>query len=72
MKYYTCRTILKQGYYNYRYVYVPTGTSKIDEAYFEGTHNLTENEYDIIAYYRPVGARSDLIIGYKNVRYPVK
>ncbi|MFL5731346.1 MAG: DUF5103 domain-containing protein [Cytophagaceae bacterium] len=71
-KYYTCRTILKQGYYNYRYVYVPPGTSKIDETYFEGSHNLTENEYDIVAYYRPVGARSDLIIGYKNITYPPK
>jgi hypothetical protein len=69
-KYYTCRALLKQGYYNYRYVYVPPGTTKIDETYFEGTYNLTENEYDIVAYYRPVGARSDLIIGYKNVRYP--
>jgi hypothetical protein len=69
-KYYTCRTLLKQGYYNYRYVYVPPGTSNIDEAYFEGSFNLTENEYDIVAYYRPVGARSDLIIGYKNFRYP--
>jgi hypothetical protein len=69
-KYYTCRVILKQGYYNYRYVYVAPGTSKIDETYFEGSSNLTENEYDIIAYYRPVGARSDLIIGYKNITYP--
>jgi hypothetical protein len=71
-KYYTCRVILKQGYYNYRYVYVAPGTSKIDETYFEGTSNLTENEYDIIAYYRPVGARSDLIIGYRNITYPPK
>ncbi|HXA01038.1 MAG TPA: DUF5103 domain-containing protein [Cytophagaceae bacterium] len=69
-KYYTCRALLKQGYYNYRYVYVPPGTTKIDETYFEGTYNLTENEYDIVAYYRPVGARSDLIIGYKYVKYP--
>jgi hypothetical protein len=69
-KYYTCRTILKQGYYNYRYVYVPSGTTKIDETYFEGSFNLTENEYDIVAYYRPVGARSDLIIGYEYAKYP--
>jgi hypothetical protein len=69
-KLYTCRTILKQGYYNYKYVFVPNSTQVSDEIYFEGTSNLAGNNYDIIAYYRPVGARSDLIIGYKSTTYP--
>jgi hypothetical protein len=67
---YTCRTLLKQGYYNYKYVYLPNSTKKPDEVYFEGTSNLAGNNYDIIAYYRPVGARSDLIIGYNSTVYP--
>jgi hypothetical protein len=69
-KLYTCRTLLKQGYYNYKYVYVPNSTKKPDEVYFEGSSNLAGNSYDIIAYYRPVGARTDLIIGYKSTSYP--
>jgi hypothetical protein len=69
-KLYSCRTILKQGYYNYKYVYLPDYNQKPDEVYFEGTSNLAGNNYDIIAYYRPVGGRSDLIIGYNSTTYP--
>jgi hypothetical protein len=69
-KLYTCRTLLKQGYYNYKYVYVPDYNQKPDEVYFEGTSNLAGNTYEIIAYYRPVGGRTDLIIGYKSTSYP--
>ncbi|MDB5261603.1 MAG: hypothetical protein JWQ14_884 [Adhaeribacter sp.] len=64
---YTGRALLKQGYYNYDYA---VQTSAIpDETYLEGSYNLTENQYDIIVYYRPPGARTDLIIGYQTLNY---
>jgi len=67
-KAYTARAFLKQGYYNYKYVIVfPDGTR--DETFFENTFSMTENIYDFIAYYRPVGGRSDRVIGYISVTY---
>ena len=64
---YSGRALLKQGYYNYSYAVQTTGVP--NEKYFEGSFNLTENLYDIIVYYRPPGARTDLIIGYQQVNY---
>jgi hypothetical protein len=57
--------LVKQGYYNYQYVYVPKNTSKIDERYFEGSFYETENNYIFYVYYRPFGCRYDKLIGVK-------
>jgi hypothetical protein len=65
---YTGNLLLKQGYYNYKYVLV-TPNGKVNENYFEGSHFETENHYEIIVYYRPVGSRADLIIGYEMIRH---
>lgn len=47
--YYT-NILLKQGYYNYNYMFVPEyGESTLETV--EGTHNMTENEYVFRAYY---------------------
>jgi hypothetical protein len=35
--------------------------------YFEGTHQETENQYDLLVYYRPPGTRTDLLIAYKSL-----
>ena len=63
---YTGRALLKQGYYNYSYAVAPrrAGTPA-DEIYFEGTHQETENQYDLLVYYRPPGTRTDLLIAYQ-------
>ena len=37
------------------------------EVYFEGSHQETENQYDLLVYYRPPGTRADLLIGYQTV-----
>jgi len=65
---YTGRALLKQGYYNYSYAVAPNraGTPP-DEVYFEGTHQETENQYDLLVYYRPPGTRTDLLIAYQAV-----
>jgi hypothetical protein len=61
--------LLKQGYYNYMYVLQANAESKVNESYFEGSHYNTENHYEIIVYYRPVGSRADMIIGYELIRH---
>lgn len=62
---YTTTTLLKQGYYNYDFAVA--GTNGPDETYFEGTHQQTENNYDLLVYYRPPGTRADLLIGYQMI-----
>jgi hypothetical protein len=66
---YTCEAFLKQGVYNYQYVKVNPKTGAIDEIFFEGTHSVTQNNYDILVYYRGFGARSDQLIGYRSINY---
>jgi len=63
---YTCKALLKQGYYNYYYVVDKQGAAP-DDVYFEGSHQETENQYDLLVYYRPPGTRADLLIGYKSI-----
>jgi hypothetical protein len=63
---YTGRALLKQGYYNYSYAVAPRAAGAApDEVYFEGTHVETENQYDLLVYYRPPGSRTDLLIAYQ-------
>ena len=66
---YTGRVYLKQGYYNYYYAVQTASTANPNEIYFEGSFNNTENMYDILVYYRPPGSRSDLLIGYQEVKF---
>lgn len=55
--------LLKQGYYNYQYAFVPDGkeTGRVQPT--EGNYFQTENEYTVMVYYRPMGARYDRLIG---------
>jgi hypothetical protein len=55
--------LVKQGYYNYQYVYVPKKSTEVDERYFEGSFYETENNYVVYVYYRPFGSRYDRLIG---------
>ena len=63
-RYYT-QLFLKQGVYDYAYVWVPNTTHKPDDAYFEGSHFETENNYQMLVYYRPAGARWTELVGYQ-------
>ncbi|HEY9364303.1 MAG TPA: DUF5103 domain-containing protein [Chitinophagaceae bacterium] len=61
---------LKQGFYNYSYVTVPDNKSEGDKISYEpteGNYWNTENEYAVLVYYRPFGARADELIGYAQV-----
>lgn len=55
--------LLKQGSYNYMYVFVPNGSNKADLAPTEGNYYETVNEYVVKVYHRPPGARYDRLIG---------
>ena len=53
---------LKQGYYNYKYVIVEKDGA-LKEHTIGGSFWQTENDYKVLVYYRPLGARYDTIIG---------
>ncbi|MDR0758475.1 MAG: DUF5103 domain-containing protein [Tannerella sp.] len=60
--------LLKQGYYDYQYVFVPDGETKGTVRPAEGSYFQTENEYTIAVYYRPMGARFDRLAGISTVK----
>jgi hypothetical protein len=55
---------LKQGYYDYRYDVVSADYTRYE---YEGSHFQTENEYDILVYYRAPGSINDEVVGIKNL-----
>ncbi len=56
--------LLKQGGYNYMYVYVPNHSDVGSLAEVEGEFWQTGNEYVAYVYYRPFGSLYDMLIGY--------
>jgi len=62
-KQYECTMLLKQGWYNYEYVFVKDGSSDSVAGIFEGSHYETENDYTILMYYRNPRERYDRVLG---------
>ncbi len=62
--YYTADILLKQGAYNYMYLWVPDGTTVGQTSRIEGDHYETVNEYLVKVYDRPIGERYDHFVGY--------
>lgn len=62
---YELTLLLKQGYYNYQYVYVPRGSAVADIANIEGSFWKTENDYQIFVYYSDFSARYTRLVGYQ-------
>jgi Type 9 secretion system plug protein 1st domain len=61
---------LKQGYYNYSYITLNAGKSPGNRFSFdntEGNFNNTENNYTVLVYFRPFGARADELIGFAQL-----
>jgi hypothetical protein len=63
-KFYT-HLFLKQGVYDYEYVWVDKSTGKPDDVALEGSYFDTENKYQLLVYYRPPSGRWEELIGYK-------
>lgn len=57
---------LKQGSYNYQYLFVRDGETVGSTAEAEGNFYQTENEYTVLVYHRPFGSRYDKLIGYQH------
>lgn len=60
---YWCDAWLKQGHYDYQYVVIDRKTGKPDLDGLEGNWYATGNQYTILAYFRPFGARYDRLMG---------
>jgi hypothetical protein len=55
---------LKQGVYDYQYVWVDKFTQKPDYIALEGSYFDTENKYQLLVYYHPPAARWEELVGY--------
>lgn len=55
--------LLKQGFYNYKYVKVGDKDQIVDYNYISGSHWETENNYTVLVYYREFGKTYDSLIG---------
>ena len=60
---YTNALLLKQGFYNYKYIIVNQDQT-INEGAVSGNFYQTENNYKVLVYYKDLGARYDRIIGF--------
>ncbi|MDR2038758.1 MAG: DUF5103 domain-containing protein [Bacteroidales bacterium] len=60
---YEARILLKQGYYNYGYAFLPFKHPVIDDTMLEGSFYDTENDYIIYMYHRSRTSRYDRLIG---------
>ena len=58
-QYYHAAILLKQGYYSYEFVQKDGLMQRTMGSFFE-----TENEYEVLVYYRQQGSRYDRLVGY--------
>lgn len=64
---YELTLLLKQGYYNFQYVYVENGSPKASHTNIEGSFWETDNDYQIFVYYKDFRGRYDQLIGYQQL-----
>ena len=64
---YEASILLKQGYYNYKYVKASPDFKTIDETDIDGSFYQTENEYEIFVYFYDYALGYDRCIGYKRI-----
>jgi hypothetical protein len=65
-KRYYKKLYLKQGYYNYLYVFQDSKTKRSDLGLIEGNHWETENEYTVWVYYHENGGLYDRLIAVQD------
>jgi hypothetical protein len=64
---YRLSLLLKQGVYNYRYLFLPAFTGQFDVAEIEGSFSETGNEYLVLFYHRAMGERYDRLLGHQII-----
>lgn len=57
--------LMKQGFYNYQFVTIDE-KGNFSNHDIDGSHYQTENDYTVLVYYRPFGARFTKVIGIGN------
>ncbi|MBO4985707.1 MAG: DUF5103 domain-containing protein [Bacteroides sp.] len=67
---YTSIQLLKQGAYDYHYLYLPHGKQSAQTALVEGDFYNTENEYLLLVYHRKPGERYDRLIAHRRIFFP--
>lgn len=60
---------LKQGSYNYQYLFVRDGETAGQTAPSEGDYFQTENEYRVYVYHRAFGSRYDRLVGFQSITF---
>jgi len=66
-KAYQLMLLLKQGYYNYEYVFVNKEKETFDPQFIEGSNYETENDYLIYVYLKGFGDEYDRLVSYKII-----
>ncbi|MEC5395964.1 type IX secretion system plug protein [Bergeyella sp. RCAD1439] len=69
---YTAKIYLKQGFYNYLLGTTSTSDGKMNLGEINGNFWQTENLYQAFLYYRPFNRNYDGLIGYGELRPPVR
>ncbi len=66
-KAFECVMLLKQGWYNYEYLFKKDGIEDGVATIFEGSHYETENDYTVLIYHRNPRERYDRVIGVQTI-----
>ena len=66
---YEAIVLLKQGAYDFMYLWVPDGSSIGQTAPAEGNFYEAENEYQVYIYHRPFGGRYDRLVATQQVKF---
>ena len=66
-KHYELTLLLKQGYYNFQYVYLPPNGKIADSSEFEGNHYDTENDYQLFVYHIDPRFRYHRLISFRTL-----
>lgn len=64
---YEQQLLLKQGSYNYQYLFVPPGSETGQTGPVEGDKYQTVNQYTVKVYHRPRGSRFDRLVGVSTI-----
>ena len=66
---YEATVLLKQGAYDFMYLWVPEGSGVGQTGPAEGNFYEAENEYQVYIYHRPFGGRYDRLVAAQQVKF---
>ena len=66
---YEATVMLKQGAYDFLYLWVPDGTTIGQTGPAEGNFYEAENEYQVYIYHRPFGGRYDRLVAAQQIKF---